>query len=453
MKRRASPTLRHSKNPSIADTLRDHQHHSQRLKEFHGNSDPFNAFPIEVSPRVNDILKFYRDYAIPSQYHTGSDGYRTTKAARDDWQEAIGSLHDKGGALGFLARWAQVASNVTNNSELAIQALRYRFQSTAILRKNLYDAAGSLPPSALWHMITLYMAEVQAGNPQGAWLHATMIYKALKLQSELGQVDLTSLRSFLYNEAAACCLFLKRPVLDYIDWLPRVFEPVWSEACEEISTVDLPYITHLDSSIDDPFLRDMFLKQRQNLAIWQMASETAEKLSPAVFTWWCSSHLVNHSTLFEYTLDCITAAKQNEKSLASFFIKEAYLSLTVVYWMRLIAGDEKIFDVEIHQTKRPLLTLLRQLLEKDIDGANGEQVTQYANARLWAFYFGAQAEALHVVDGNWFGMEFTRQSAWMGLRTWEAVRDILDGFLDCDVVKPHGEDFVPALLGSMELDD
>ena len=429
------------------------QNYPQQLTEFHGNSDPFNAFPVKISPRVNDILKFYRDYAIPSQYHTGSDGYKTTKAASDDWQDAIGSLNDKGGALGFLARWAQVASKVTNNSELAVEALRYRFQSTAILRKNLYEAAGSLPPSALWHMITLYMAEVQAGNAQGAWLHATMIFKALKLQSEIGQVDLTSLRSFLYNEAAACCLFLKRPVLDYIDWLPKVFEPVWSEACEEITKVDPPYCTRLDSSIDDPFLRDMFLKQRQNLAIWQMASETAEKLSPAVFTWWCSSHLVNHSTLFEYSLDCITAAKQNEKSLAGFFIKEAYLSLTVVYWMRLIAGDEKIFGVEIHQTKRPLLTLLRQLLAKDGAGAESGQVMSYANARLWALYFGAQAEALRVVDGNWFGMEFTRQSTRMGLRTWDEVRTILDGFLDCDVVEPHGEEFAPKLLSSPSWDD
>jgi len=302
----------------------------------------------------------------------------------------------------------------------------------------------------------LYMAEVQAGNVQGAWLHGTIIYRLLQQQSQQGQVDITTLRSFLYNEAAACCIFLKQPILDYEKWIPTVFESAWAEGRQELSGLGIIFSTVLDPSIDDPFLKKEFVKQRQNLAVWQWASESADGLPPAVFTWWCSSHLVNHTRLLKYALDCADAANQNAGSLTRLFTKNAYLALAVVYWMRLIAGDETIFGVQIYQTKKPLLQLLRQLLEKEEESASAK----YANTRLWALYFGAQAEHQiasgdphNLVDGSWFSQEFAHQAARMNLSSWASIRLILDGFLECDIVEPHGSQFVPDLITPLKVED
>jgi hypothetical protein len=79
--------------------------------------------------------------------------------------------------------------------------------------------------STYWHMHTLYTAETLAGNAKGAWLHAGMLHRVLVRQSEreAGTMDLTYLRYLIYNESAACCMFMTRPILDYDSWVPEMF--------------------------------------------------------------------------------------------------------------------------------------------------------------------------------------------------------------------------------------
>lgn len=347
-------------------------------------------------------------------------------------------------------------------------SLKFRSQSTTVLLQKLQEGAGVVSRPTYWHIIALYMAEAQAGNAQAAWLHASMLYRALKQENQRGQVDITALRSFLYNEAAACCMFMAKPVLDYDDWMEEVFKKPWAAGRAELPALQLSFSRTLDPSIESEPLREMFIRQREGLAVWRHGSERAEGLSPVVFTWWCSGHLVKHTRLLKYALDCIDAAKATTAAAAAqsrILEKNAYLALTAVYWTRLVAGDETLLGKEIYATKRPLRKLTRQLLEKErqyleleLPGSSGMQY-QFSNARLWALYIGAQAENrsrfgdldqdqddAHGGEGTWFSDEFTRQAARMDLSSWDAVRVILDGFLDCDVVKPHGERFVPALI-------
>lgn len=419
--------------------------------QFRGNSDPFDAYAVKISPRVNDILRFYRDIVIPSQYHTGPDGWRTLEAAADDWKDVVRSLRERGGALGFLARWAQVASNTTGNPELAVQSLQYRSQSTSELLKKVQQGSGIATRASYWHIIALYMAEAQAGNATAAWVHAAMLSKALKYESEHGEVDITPLRSFMYNEACACAMFLKKPVLDYDEWIPAVFKKYWDEGRAELPAMQLSYSTTLDASIEDKPLQTMFIQQREGLAVWRHGSEKADGLTPAVFTWWCSNHLVKHTRLLKYALDTIDAAKEAKGSQANVLQKNAYLALTAVYWTRLIAGDETLLGKEIYQTKKPLRSLTRELLEKERLRTEFTGSMQYANARLWALYVGAQAEhdqfgRLRDASESWFSNEFCMHASRMNLSSWNVVRRILNGFLDCDIVQPHVSQFVPALL-------
>jgi len=294
------------------------------------------------------------------------------------------------------------------------------------------------------------MAEAQAGNADAAWIHAEMLSRALKRESERGQVDITSLRSFMYNEACACCMFVRRPVLDYDDWVPKVFEKYWTEGRAPLPAMQLSYSRTLDPSIEGDFLKDMFIRQREGLAVWRHGSERAEGLAPAVFTWWCSSHLVKHTRLLKYALDCIDAAKKAGGAQPRVLEKNAYLALTAVYWTRLIAGDETLLGKEIFQTKKPLRQLTKELLEKERHRIEFTRSMQYANARLWALYVGAQAEhdELGARKGHesWFAVELSLQASRMGLHSWDDVHRILEGFLDCDVVEPHGSHFVPSLL-------
>jgi len=422
---------------------------------FRGNSDPFDTYTIKICPRVNAILKFYRDDAIPSQYHTGPDGWKTTKAAIIDWQDAIRSLNDKGGALGFLARWAQVASNVSGSSDLGLQALRYRSQSTTILREKLKDEGGSISKSTYWHIHTLYTAETLAGNVQGAWLHALLLRRVLEQQSQAGNMDLTYLRYFLYNESQACCMFMTRPVLDYEMWVPEMFKASWHQAADELPYLDTVRSRKLDPAIDSSFLRKIFVLQREDLAVWREASHRSEGLSPILFTWFASRHSMHQVRLVTYALDSMDAARRaTAAGRSEFLYKEAYLALAVIYWTRLIAGNDCIRGVEIFDTKKPILNLMGCLLDRHRVEFELSGSSKYANARLWALYLGAQAEHHHQHSGTrdtdpakgWFSTQFSLQAIRMGLSRWESVRDVLDGFLDGDLVEPHGAQFVPRLI-------
>jgi len=407
---------------------------------------------------VNDILKFYRDYAIPSQYHTGPDGWKTTAAAMDDWKDAVQSLHERGGALGFLARWAQVASNVTQSSDLAVEALRFRSQSTTILHEKLKRESGTISKSTYWHMHTLYTAETLAGNPRAAWLHATIMQQILRQHSEKGQMELTYLRYFLYNESSACCMFMTRPVLDYETWVPQMFKPAWQQAGEELASLSMKYNTMLDPSIECWFLKNMFLMQREDLAVWRHASSRAEDLSPSMFTWFAARHSIHQARLVKYALDRADEARSEEK-LGMKHYKNAYLALTVVYWTRLIAGSDTIMGVEIFATKRPLLKAIRELLNEEEATTGLDVAFGNKSARLWALYVGAQAEQQLPGDAEdnsntlrtkWFSEEFSLQAARMNLLSWASVQGVLDGFLDYNITEPYGEEFVPRLLQPLD---
>jgi hypothetical protein len=243
---------------------------------------------------------------------------------------------------------------------------------------------------------------------------------------------------------------LRKPVLDYDDWIPEVFETYWTEGRALLPSMQISFSTILDPCINVGYLRDAFLQQREGLAVWRCGSERAEGLPPAVFTWWCSSHLVKHTRLLKYALDNIDAAKDSKFASPQALETNAYLALTAVYWTRLIAGDETLLGHVIYQTKKPLRQITRELLEKDRHRIEFTGSMQHANARLWALYVGAQAE--HAAPGvpgineTWFSDEFVVQAVRMKLSSWDAIANILQGFLDCDVVEPYGAHFVPKLL-------
>jgi hypothetical protein len=126
---------------------------------FHkGNSDPFSVYAVEITPQVNELLRFYRDLFIPSVYHTGPDGWKTSKSANAEWQRRMDGLRDKGGALTFLARHAQIASVATRNSRLSVEALAFTAKSTSVLRSRL-AAELALDSTVYWHISLLWGSE------------------------------------------------------------------------------------------------------------------------------------------------------------------------------------------------------------------------------------------------------------------------------------------------------
>lgn len=62
----------------------------------HGNSDPFGVFAIEITPRVNAMLSFYRDNMLTAMCHVDVPNGFTKVAAVTTWQTQVDSLEDPG---------------------------------------------------------------------------------------------------------------------------------------------------------------------------------------------------------------------------------------------------------------------------------------------------------------------------------------------------------------------
>jgi hypothetical protein len=62
----------------------------------HGNSDPFGVFAIEITPRVNAMLSFYRDSMLTAMCHVDVPNGFTKDAAVTTWQTQVESLEDPG---------------------------------------------------------------------------------------------------------------------------------------------------------------------------------------------------------------------------------------------------------------------------------------------------------------------------------------------------------------------
>jgi hypothetical protein len=66
-----------------------------------GNSDPFEAFPVQITPRVNEALSFFRTHYLPATY--GRQSLQTRSSAEElEWQAFINCMHDECSAFAFV---------------------------------------------------------------------------------------------------------------------------------------------------------------------------------------------------------------------------------------------------------------------------------------------------------------------------------------------------------------
>ncbi|RMZ78312.1 hypothetical protein DV737_g3931, partial [Chaetothyriales sp. CBS 132003] len=193
-----------------------------------GNSDPFNAWPFRITPQVNDLVKFYRDWIIPSMYHSNSRKAITSKSALRDYADTINELKDEAGAYAFLSRNAFVAAKA--NPAMRRVAFEYSGKSTALLAKKIKNKKDLQNATTYWHINNLWAAETIDMNMTGALAHGKMVRHLMEEQVSTGKVDFKQLMYVTYTDCQMSATFMIPPLFDVEEWLPRVITPVWNMA-------------------------------------------------------------------------------------------------------------------------------------------------------------------------------------------------------------------------------
>ena len=407
-----------------------------------GNSDPFGTQAVAIDPQVNELITFFRDLVIPSIYHTGPDGWMTSKTANVHWQSAVRGLGDEGGALGFLARYAQVAAITHKDKRMATQALRYSFKSTSVLRERLEHStvlahkASPLSQQVYWQINMLWGTEILIRNFDAAVVHGKMLRALLEKQAKINQLDVTFLRYVLYNDSHLISSFMVRSVFDYDVWIPEQYKVMEGLAMSEMPDFAEVHAEVIDPSVESDFLRKIFKIRREHVQVWKQRL-TSAGISPLMYAWLATVNSINQGQLIKRGLDAMERAVKVSKEDAGRLWVEAYLSIACLYWIRSIGGSMIICGVDIYNSQRPILEKLRTALTRADETQTAEDQLKYRNARVWALFIGAQAEQSWK-QPDWFTDNLALRAREMGLMSWISLKNVLQAFLHNDMLPPHG---------------
>ncbi|KIX05769.1 uncharacterized protein Z518_03741 [Rhinocladiella mackenziei CBS 650.93] len=425
-----------------------------------GNSDPFGTFSIDINPRANSMISFFRDSVLSSLYHTTSKKWLTSASAVRDFQDNIDALSDEGAAYGFLARYTLIAAAL--NPNLQELAITYRYKSIKLLRErtatenSIGDVIGSdRPPSLflMWHIFLLYATELAARNLSGTIAHAKMLRMLFDRQAKFRQVDYKLLNYVLYNDQQMAAIFLTPPVFDPREWTPRMFKGLW-EMAETKLPEPSPSIYVIDPSIESEELRFIFSLRRRSLNYWLMNQTNELPESPLMLAWMISKSIICQNRLVLYFRDMRELSLDSSLSPQErhAFEIQQYIALSALHWSRSFNYNTSICGVPVYDASPGILAKLEYLLVRS--KRLGGDPPRWDNVRLWALYNGAwsahaakeKSKTAPDPYSTWFNVEFVAHATKMGLTTWESIQKILKGFLYSPFLRPDGSIWVEKAL-------
>jgi hypothetical protein len=375
-----------------------------------GNSDPFSAFAVPVTPMINLLMSYARDYYLPALNREFANPGVTLVTNRTlQWENCVRFLHDKCTAYAYLAQVSAAfprGRSFPNFTAKAIEELRERLARSSDDRKTHHG------------MLLLLSADVYNGNSVAAKHHGMMLAQLLRGASVS---DSTLIFRAIFNDSQGAMLSLGRPSFD-VEWVSRVFDPVFKYLVEDLEEMSVV----MDSSIYGMSVCRAFINIRRCLSVFFLGLKDAKYASPAHMYY--VRYLV--TAAINELLHCFVDARSQV---------EAYASLAGIVFIRATAGIDRIHvcgDFYLWDVNDMLLGKMKGLIE----------VKGYSRVKLWALYVGACVEQARG-KVEWYNVRLAEHVRGMGLVTWREVREVLMGFLYTDILKPHGSEWFAGVMG------
>jgi hypothetical protein len=410
-----------------------------------GNSDPFHAWSFEITPQINDLIKFYRDWILPSMYHTDSRKAVTSRSAVRDYADTVSGLQDEAGAYAFLSRNAFVATK--SNPQMREIAAKYSGKSTKLLVDKIAGGKDLQNPTAFWHINNLWAGETIDNNLAAAMAHGKMVKHMMEEQVKTGKVDFKQLGYVIYTDCQMSATFLTSPIFDVEGWLPKVLAPVWTMAAAVAEKLLPPLsaeVNKVDACITDERLKAILVARRETTELWMTSRARTEEAehSQLVFLWVLSRAVVLQGKLVNHYLAQKAKVSESEEEMDHIYAQQ-YIALAAIYLTRIWSFDVTVLGQPMFDAGPNILRRLRRLLEQSDRWPGGPSFHKYNNARFWALYVGALSEQLAAghtkmkPERQWFNAKLAEQAYICDVEHWQAAREVLKGFVYNDHLPPH----------------
>lgn len=376
-----------------------------------GNSDPFQALPILVTPRIAAAINFRKSYYVPACSYSCYPSWSVLKGNQQTTDVVIhrdcAQLSNTDTAYAFILYLVSIQMRLSSKDDgWRNESLKLKADTLKALRKNIVsDLQQEAASTILW----LFAEAVMSANLKEALIHGRAFRDIWSsIQSNGGQVAAADLSTAFWLDSHLSIMFMRRAILD-----PQLF-PKNAGICANILAMMRATNYSYNSSLPS-FLQESITRFRLSHSIWNSSvapfahCDTREVVQQLVF---CSH--VRKSQLMNFYLD-------NSFSIIG--------SLTLaILLLELTKGCDPAFG------GRRLLpstqTIMKQLY------ASMRDRIQPGHAELWCLYVGAYVEQKESPDANntWFKRMFASLTSMMQL-TKAQVYDILEGFLNMDSIE------------------
>ncbi|OAG45237.1 hypothetical protein AYO21_00585 [Fonsecaea monophora] len=383
-----------------------------------GNSDPFHAYPVKISPQVNELIAFYRDYLLPAQYHVPAAAWVSSANARLDWSICVSTLQEPALAHAFIARSATVAAVL--NPAMRTLAMRYRLRSIQELRLRLLnDANHTFTDVNVLQIIMLQKADIVEQNLSAAMAHAKILQNMFQEQQRRKHtVNFTLLQYALWSDTQISSIFMTPLAFDVSPdgWIEKTMQPLWTAALEQLQ--ELPQwtaaqedaATLLDPSVEGEELKAFFISRRTTLQTWLLYGLNGLPTPPLIMLWLTTTaclqqgrmikHYIRaiHEVIHRTSLSPVRAESEDGSAeQIEYWYTQQYLILAEFLWTHHSSYKVEVCGINLFDMVPTQLKNLRAALQHAENSGWSSTpggLSKYRNARLWALFIGAHAELL-----------------------------------------------------------
>ena len=436
-----------------------------RLK---GNSDPFDALPVTIDARTNELLCILRDYVIPTLYTLQVRPRFMVDMSVAAWED---SLHMDVTAYAQVARAAGFYAAISPSPKAQQYALVLRNKATRALRSGLIKSDGeatSMNRNLTESIFMLMSVELISKDYETAAVHARALLTLLQnLKPEaFTPATMGRLYMVLYNDVQRAAMSLTRTIFDVSPdgWTARKLTVSWYRAKDFAPNLEMMAKQALSPAIDDPALYNIFLEVRQLGILFALILADTPGVQQSTWYYMLNRITLSEGRLINYFVDMTSdndhrhtqSNPAREHVLLSNLLYNirsytyAYTALAAIYYVRRSGNNDSVpllNKATIWNAGSRILSSMRRYLQLAQAHQTSDERTRYAPLRLWALFVGAMAEQIptravledeSTTDKKWFTRKFGEQASVMGLVEWNSVRDVLSGFLYSDRTQPHG---------------
>ncbi|KIW23508.1 uncharacterized protein PV07_11700 [Cladophialophora immunda] len=276
-----------------------------------GNSDPFNALAIHVTPRVNQILTFFKHGYLPMIYPAfmgSEDAIRRIEALQNqEYRDGVLALRLECSAQALLFINVAFMIKISPHRGLEDEALLLKHQSIKALRRELVKgSAGQTQSLVLDSVSMLFRGALIAGDLDEAALHANTLRKLLeqKYDQEGGVADLGFLLRVLYQNKQLSVFRFSLSAFDVEEWVPKVLAAYLEPSKAYLEPYRQAMLRRLDPCVSAKPLRALFVEMLLGDHMLGLPAEShpGEQLFGMVQVWIHIQGTILHSRLVDFIL-------------------------------------------------------------------------------------------------------------------------------------------------------